>query len=55
MNYAFAEAMTALRLIVEWDYEQATEEELEDLIGAASEVVNRAQAERYGRRQEKSA
>lgn len=54
MSDPIAEAITALKLIAEWSYEQATEQELQDLIGAASEVVNRAQAERYGRREDRT-
>lgn len=49
-----AAAISALRIIVGVDYTQAPEQELQDLIGAASEVVNRAQAERYGRREGRS-
>lgn len=49
MTNAFSEAITALRLIAEWDYTNATDEDLQDLVGAAAEVVNQAEAERRQR------
>jgi hypothetical protein len=49
MSDPIVEAITALKLIAEWSYEQATEAQLQDLIGSAHEVANAAHTELFRR------
>jgi hypothetical protein len=46
--------IATLKLLTDTDYEDATDEELQDLVGAASETINHAEAERRWRREDRS-
>lgn len=49
-----AQVIAVLKRLADTDYEVATDEELQDLVGAASEMINHAEAERRWRREDRS-
>jgi hypothetical protein len=47
-------AIAVLKQLADVDYEVATDEELQALVGTASETINHAEAERRWRREDRS-